>query len=174
MASNDWSLSETERRTLEQVLDALLPPAGSFPSPSQTDLIDQFILERVPASDEQQSLYPGLDVPRLKALLAHLEYAEPMTDALSRLEQEQPATFQSIWRLAVYGYYSRAETINAIQRDLAPAYHGAPLPLGYSDAMQRWDASDPLQMPRSPRGSFVASGEVKRVDLTRLEERNRS
>ena len=57
---------------------------------------------------------------------------ESLVDAAERRIQTQ---FQSIWSLAVYGYYSRAETIAAIQRDLAPAYHGAPLPLGYAGAM---------------------------------------
>ncbi len=169
MASSEWSLSDDERRTLEQVLDALLPASGSFPPPSQTDLIDQFIMARVPASDERQALYPGLDAPRLKSLLARLAHAQNVTDALAHLEREQPGMFQSIWRLAVYGYYSRAETIAAIQRDLAPAYHGAPLPLGYSAAMAPWDGGDPLQMPRSPRGSFIPTDQVKRVDVTKLD-----
>lgn len=169
MVSPDWSLSDDERSVLEQVLDALLPPTGSFPLPSQTDLIDQFIMARVPAWDERQSLYPGLDAPRLKSLLAHLAHVQNVTDALAHLEREQPEMFQSIWRLAVYGYYSRAETIAAIQRDLAPAYHGAPLPLGYSGAMAPWDAGDPLQMPRSPRGSYIPTAGVKPVAVIKLD-----
>ncbi len=168
MASPDWSLSADERRTLERVLDALLPPTGNFPLPSQTEMIDQFIMERVPASDEHQSLYPGLDAPRLKMLLEQLGSAADVTDALSHLEQEQTEAFRSIWRLAVYGYYSRPETITAIQRELAPAYHGAPLPLGYAGAMPRWDANDPLQMPRSPRGSYTPTDQVERVQVDEL------
>ncbi len=91
-----------------------------------------------------------------------------MTDALSRLEREQSEAFQSIWRLAVYGYYSQPETIAAIQSDLAPAYHGAPLPVGYADVMPRWDVNDPLQMPRSPRGSYIPTDQVERVQADEL------
>ncbi len=68
MANPDWSLSEDERRTLERVLDALLPPTGNFPLPSQTGMIDQFIMERVPAEDEDQTLYPGLDATATQAV----------------------------------------------------------------------------------------------------------
>jgi len=168
MASPTWSLSDDERHTLEAVLDALLPPSGSFPLPSQTNLIDRFILERVPASDEEANLYPGLDAPRLQALLHQLAGTADMTVALADLEREQPLTFRSLWSLAVYGYYSRPETIAAIQRDLAPAYHGAPLPHGYASAMPAWDAEDALQMPHSPRGSFLPTERVGRVDLSKL------
>lgn len=175
MASPTWSLSDDERHTLEQVLDTLLPPSGSFPLPSQTNLIDRFILERVPASDEAANLYPGLDAPRLTSLLHDLAGAADMTAALADLQREQPLTFRSLWSLAVYGYYSCPETIDAIQRDLAPDYHGAPLPLGYTGAMPPWDATDALQMPRNPRGSFVPTERVERADLSKLaDERSRN
>ncbi len=168
MASRTWSLSTQERITLERALDALLPPSGSFPVPSQTGLIDDFIMLRVPEKDDAGRLYPGLDAPRLKALLSSLQDAADMTESLTMLQQEQPEGFQQLWSLAIYGYYSRSETIAAIQRDLAPAYHGAPLPRGYVDAMPPWDASDPLQMPRSPRGSHLRTEQVRRVDTSKL------
>ena len=169
MANSEWTLSGEERSTLERVLDALLPPTGSFPIPSRTNLIDEFILKRVPEVDERGALYPGLDSTRLKALLSALAGVQDMAAALSSLQRERPAQFQSLWSLAVYGYYSRAETIEAIQRDLAPAYHGAPLPIGYAGVMAPWDAEDPLQMPRSPRGTYMPTDQVTRVDLSRLD-----
>ncbi len=175
MANSEWTLSDEERSTLERVLDALLPPTGSFPLPSQTNLIDEFILKRVPQVDDRGSLYPGIDSARLKGILSDLSDAGDLTESLSKLQREQSAQFQALWSLAVYGYYSRAETIAAIQQDLAPAYHGAPLPTGYIAAMERWDANDALQMPRSPRGAFIPTEQVKRVDLSRLDaERSRS
>jgi hypothetical protein len=170
MADSGWSLSETERATLGRALDALLPPSGSFPAPSQTGMIDAFILKRVPESDPEGRLYPALDASALRRLLAGLEGTEDMTAALSDLERTEPVAFTALWRLAVYGYYSQPETIAAIQRDLAPAYHGAPLPLGYADAMAPWDAADPLQMPREPRGSFIPTDAVRRVDAPWLRE----
>ena len=170
MADSGWSLSEDERATLGRALDALLPPTGRFPLPSQTGIIDEFILKRVPAEDAEGRLYPGIDASALTQLLVELRDVDDMTMALARLEQVAPASFKSLWRLAVYGYYAQPETIEAIQRDLAPAYHGAPLPLGYADAIGRWDASDSLQLPRNPRGTFIPTDQVKRVDAPWLSK----
>jgi hypothetical protein len=170
VANFSWSLSDDERRTLEQALDALLPPSGSFPLPSATGLIDQFILKRVPDEDAQGRLYPRIDAPALSRLLAELDDAGDMTDALSQFQRQQPKAFKALWRLAVYGYYSQPETIAAIQRDLAPAYHGAPLPLGYADAIAPWDAYDPLQLPRNPRGTYIPTDQVKRVEAPWLNQ----
>jgi hypothetical protein len=167
-----WTLTETERATLAAALDALLPPTGSFPPPSATGLIDDFILRRVPATSETGGdlPYPRIDSDGLRATVAALATLvgdlDGMPEALAAFEREQPAEFTALWRLAVYGYYSRPETIAAIQRDLAPQYHGAPLPLGYAHAMAAWDASDPLQMPANPRGHYLRTEDVRRVDLS--------
>lgn len=164
-----WTLAAEERATLAAALDALLPPddAGSFPWPSRTGLIDDFVPRRVPASGATGGHvpFPGLDSDRLRAILAEiallLRDLGDMPLALEAFEREQPAAFLALWQLAVYGYYSRPETIAAIQRDLAPAYHGAPLPLGYLHAIEPWDPTDPLQLPRTPRGSYLPTDAVR-------------
>jgi hypothetical protein len=170
---SSWALSDDERATLAAALDALLPPDGSFPAPSRTGLIDDFILRRVPAAGAVEPLpYPRVDSDGLRAILAGIAALArdhgDMTEALEEYERAQPAEFTALWRLAAYGYYSRPETIAAIQRDLAPAYHGAPLPLGYAHAIAPWDPDDPQQMPRTPRGSYTPTSEVCRVDLSAL------
>jgi hypothetical protein len=168
-AAPAWNLTEGERASLAAAIDALLPPNGSFPAPSTTGLIDDFILRRVPATTASAGSlpYPRVDSAGLRAILATLA-AQPgeMTAALTALERQQPNNFTALWRLAVFGYYSRPETIAAIQRDLAPAYHGAPLPLGYAHAIAAWDASDPLQLPTTPRGHYTRTADIRRVDLT--------
>lgn len=167
-----WNLTDDERATLAAALDALLPPSGSFPAPSTTGLIDDFIPRRVPATGTPNGIlpYPRVDSDGLRAILATLATLAgdlgEMSAALTAFETEQPAEFTALWRLAVYGYYSRPETIAAIQRDLAPAYHGAPLPLGYAHAIEPWDASDPLQMPVNPRGHYIRTEDIRRVDLS--------
>lgn len=160
-----WTLTDAERATLGAALDALLPPEGSFPPPSATGLIDDFILRRVPAPGLGPVPYPGLDADGLRAIVARLAEATDPTAALAALERDDPARFVALWRLAVYGYYSRRETIAAIARDLYPPYHGAPQPLGYADAIAPWDPADPLQNPRHRRGGYTPTGEVRRVDL---------
>jgi hypothetical protein len=173
-----WQLTERERATLAAALDALLPPQGAFPAPSATGLIDDFILRQVPPAGEQPAPYPRLSADDLRTLLHDLANASAtgesadaphaMTTALQELEAHVLARFTALWRLAVFGYYSRPEVIAAIQFDHAPAYHGAPLPLGYAHAIEPWDASDPLQFPVAPRGHYVATDDVRRVDLSGL------
>lgn len=166
-----WTLSADERRVLEAALDALLPPDGSFPIPSQTRLIDDFILIRVPAAGDAWVPFPWIDADGLKAILLELAAGmDDITSALEKLEQTAPSRFIALWRLAVYGYYSRPETLAAIQRDLGVAYHGAPLPLGYPDVLPRFDPTDPLQLPVNAVGAYIATASVARQDVTRLHE----
>ena len=158
-----WSLTGEERHTLEAVLDALLPPAGSFPAPSATRLIDDFIMHRLDAAGSLPVPYPGLTADDLKAILLRLDGGGEITSALQRLESEYPVAFRGLWALAVYGYYSRPQVIAAIQQDHAAAYHGAPLPLGYEHAIEPWNPDDPLQNPPQPRGSFIPTHAVRRL-----------
>src|SRR5689334_9124900 len=67
MVDVGWSLTDDERQTLGTALDALLPPEGSFPLPSATDLIDGFIVRRVPPAGTEPVPYPGLDADGLRA-----------------------------------------------------------------------------------------------------------
>ena len=179
-ATPAWDLTDDERATLAAALDALLPPNGSFPPPSATGLIDDFILHRVPATGTTGGSlpWPRVDSDGLRAILVTLATLArdlgEMTAALTAFEQEQPAEFTALWRLAVYGYYSRPETIAAIQHDLAPAYHGAPLPLGYAHAIAAWDDNDPLQLPMTPRGHYIPTEDVRRVDLSGITGNERS
>lgn len=165
MSQPAWTLTDGERRALGAILDALLPPEGSFPAPSQTRMIDDFILRRVPPAGAGMPLYPGLDGDSLRAIIARLAGATDPTAALADFEREAPADFLALWRLAVYGYYSRPETIAAIGRDHDTPYHGAPLPLGYADAIAPWDPDDPLQNPRHRRGAYLPTDRVRRVEL---------
>lgn len=170
MSQPAWTLTEAERGTLAAALDALLPPEGSFPAPSQTGMINDFILRRVPAPGAGRVEYPGLDGDGLRAIIARLAGGSDAAETLTALERDHPAEFLALWRLAVYGYYSRPETIGAIGRDHYPPYHGAPLPLGYAHAIEPWNADDPLQNPQHRRGAFIPTEEVRRVDLAGLPD----
>jgi hypothetical protein len=165
MSQPAWILTDAERGILAAALDALLPPEGSFPAPSQTEMIDDFILRRVPAPGATAVPYPGLDGDGLGAIIARLAEGGDATEALAELERERPEEFLALWRLAVYGYYSRPETIAAIGRDHYAPYHGAPLPLGYAHAIEPWDRDDPLQNPQHRRGAYIPTEAVRRVDL---------
>src|SRR5688572_7745612 len=105
--NEDWTLTDDERGALAAGLDALLPAEGSFPAPSATDIIEAFILARVPAAGRAWVPYPGLDEAGLRAVIAALRGQADASAALEQLEREQPELFLAFWRLAVYGYYSR-------------------------------------------------------------------
>src|SRR3954453_21966934 len=105
MSQPAWTLTDAERDTLAVALDALLPPEGSFPRPSQAGMIDDFILRRIPAPGAGAVPYPGIDGDGLRAILARLAGGGDATEALAALEQERPDEFLALWRLAVYGYY---------------------------------------------------------------------
>ena len=171
LAPPGWTLTPTEREILESALDALLPPDGSFPAPSHTGIIDDFILLHIQAAGADRVPYPALDADGLRAIMLRLsESMGDMTTALANLELESPSDFLALWRIAVYGYYSRPETIAAIQRDLGVAYHGAPLPLGYPDVLSRFDSADALQFPAIPVGSYIPTEAVTRLDAAALTE----
>ncbi len=165
-----WELSSDEYATLAAALDALLPPEGHFPAPSTCRAIEDFILVHVPPPGGGRAPYPGLDASDIRELVGRLAGHEDMTAALERLEQDDPDRFQALWALAVYGYYSRPEVTAAIQAELAPGYHGAPLPLGYAHLIAPWNPDDPLQLPRNPAGSYIPTAEVRPVDLATLRE----
>lgn len=165
-----WELTANEYATLAAVLDALLPAEGCFPAPSECRVIEDFIVVRVPPAGESPPPYPGLDADGIKAVLARLDGQDDMTVALEEFEREDPERFAALWALAVYGYYSRPEVTAAIQEELAPGYHGAPLPLGYAHIIAPWDAEDPLQMPANPAGRYIPTDEVQPVDLGRIKE----
>ncbi len=162
------SLTSTERTILELILDTLLPPDGHFPAPSETDMIDDFILKHLPASDASPP-YPGVDLAGLRLILGRISEDMNMTAALEELERDEPDRFQALWALAVFGYYSRPAVIEAIQHDLKPAYHGAPLPHGYAHVIVPGTRRYPLQMPVAPPGHYIATEDVRRVDLGKLE-----
>ncbi len=163
MDATHWTLTHAERSVLEAALDALIPAGGSFPPPSRTGIIDDFIIPRLGPAGSLPVPYPGLTTDDLKAILLRLDGGDTMTAALEQLELEYPVAFQGLWALATYGYYSRPEAIEAIQKDHAPAYHGAPLPLGYEHAIDPWNPEDPLQRPRQPRGSYIPTDAVQPI-----------
>lgn len=169
MADGVWDLTAEERRTLEDALDTLLPSEGSFPAPSECGVIDGFIRQRVVSEEVDSGAFPSINAKNLKRILGTLQGAENMTEALRELESREPARFMALWQLAVYGYYSRPDVIQAIQTDLNNEYHGAPLPHGYAHVLTPWDATHPLEMPCNPVGSYIGTDQVRPVNLSWLE-----
>lgn len=84
--------------------------------------------------------------------------------AVERFERAEPELFGQV-RMALYlGYYEQPDVIAAV-RALGFDYNDAPLPRGYP-----LDPFDPaIDAPKHGRGSYVATGAVRRVDLSGLD-----
>ena len=149
--------------SLAALLEVLLPGDALFPCASTLGL------EGLLADRLRQSIGPaGLD--ELTAALAAT--ATPFATlapaarlpVVARLEQEHPALFDLLAKTAYLSYYQAPAVQDAI-RALGFAYNPTPLPAGY--AVGRFDAE--RDRPRHGRGRFLATDEVRRVDLGGLD-----
>lgn len=84
--------------------------------------------------------------------------------AIARLESADPELFAAL-RMTVYlSYYEQPAVVDAV-RAMGHDYNDAPQPDGY--ALPPFDPDQDL--PKRPRGAFVPTAEVRRVDLTALD-----
>ena len=132
-----------------RLADVLLPGDALFPAASASGM-DALLIARL----------RGAGV--LARVLA--EVGEPSVAAVARLETAQPALFDSLRRIVFVTYYEQ-ETVVAAIRALGMPYNGAPLPAGY--APEPFDPA--IDAPRHRRGHFVATLEVRPVDLAALD-----
>ncbi len=86
---------------------------------------------------------------------------------VARLEADHPDLFGHV-RLAAYTAYYESPAVVAAVRASGIAYNDAPQPNGY--AMAPFDPANPQDAPTHRRGGYVATGAVRRVDLSTLPE----
>lgn len=137
--------------------DALLPGDGLFPAASAVGahgVMAARLRERRGASA------PGA----LAAALVARGGLEDATRAAERLETDEPRLFDTARAFLTFAYYESPPVIAAI-RSLGHVYNDAPQPEGY--AMRPFDAA--RDAPATPRGRYVATEAVTRVDLSFLD-----
>lgn len=144
---------------LQGLVDALLPGGNGFPAASATGMTgllvarllaaDATLLDRVAECLHAQGALP--------------DGTERWHDAAARLEADEPKLFEELRKYAYLTYYEQPGTIAAI-RALGLRYNDAPLPDGYP--AERFDPS--TDAPRHTRGRWIATGQIQRVDLSRL------
>ena len=150
-------------RSLAALLEVLLPGDGLFPCASTLGI------EGLVADRWIESIGPAEDKALTAALAAGgAPFATLPLDArvsvVVRLEREHPAVFDQLAKIAYLTYYQTPAVQDAI-RALGFAYNSTPLPAGY--AVGRFDAE--RDVPRHGRGRFLATNEVRRVDLGGLD-----
>jgi hypothetical protein len=84
--------------------------------------------------------------------------------AVGRLEKADPELFGIVQMTIYLSYYEQPAVVAAV-RAMGHDYNDAPQPDGY--ALPPFDPD--LDLPRRPRGAFVATAEVRRLDLTTLD-----
>jgi hypothetical protein len=82
-------------------------------------------------------------------------------EAAQRLEKEEPALFETARTYLTFAYYEAPSVVAAI-RALGNIYNDAPQPLGY--ALRPFEPG--RDAPASPRGSYIRTEDVVRVDLS--------
>jgi hypothetical protein len=104
----------------------------------------------------------GRDVPaRLAGAFLDRVKDGDLSAAAARLQAEEPALFELARTFLTFAYYETPSVIAAI-RALGHVYNDAPQPDGY--ALRPFDPAH--EAPSPPRGTYVRTEDVVRVDLT--------
>jgi hypothetical protein len=101
---------------------------------------------------------------RLAMGLSNQGILDDAVRATAALEAMDPALFDMARVALTYAYYETPAVIEAI-RGLGFPYNHAPQPDGY--IMRDFDPA--IDAPKVPRGHYVATEDVRRVDLTKLD-----
>ncbi len=159
--------SPQQAAILNAAADEIIPPGGSFPAPSEVNVVG-FIGRYVTPRDEDPIHYPFAGEDEFKAAVDGLGERFVSADSaqrveiLKRIEKENETFFSQLRNLVYFGYYSRPEATRAINKDLEAGrdYHGPPQPYGYVHLIEGWGETP---FPQG-RGGYVRTEEVQPVN----------
>lgn len=165
--------SDLQAAVIDAVADTLIPPDPQWPTASEVGLV-AFVGRYVTPSGYRNKHFPFAEEDDFTAGLDRLGRsfvdadAAGRTAAVAALEEAGDPLFEQLRALVYYGYYSRPVVTLAINRNLPAGrdYHGPPLPYGYLQTTEPWD--EDLLTQAQERGSYLATDEVVRVDLSQL------
>jgi hypothetical protein len=149
-------VTSNEDPVVHGLMNAVLPGGSLFPSAGETGM-GSLLAARLHAADAA-----------LLGRLAEAAGAMPMDAAgwhaaAKRVEATAPDLFDEFRKFAYLTYYEQPRVIAAI-RALGIRYNDSPLPDGYPA-----EPFDPARDgPRHGRGRWIATDEVRRVDLSGL------
>lgn len=148
-----------EDRAVLGLMDALLPGGAGFPSAGATGM-GGVLLARLRTAD---AALPARVAGALRARGDLPGDAAQWCEAARQLEAVEPKLFGEVRKYAYLTYYEQPAVIAAI-RSLGFRYNDSPLPDGYPGEpfVPEHDA------PRHGRGRWIATGDVKRLDLSRI------
>lgn len=151
---------------LAALVDTLLPGDDRFPAAGAIGLHGMFAdrFRRLLGPDGLEKLVAALAAAG-GPIAAQPPSARPAI--LQKLATDRPELFQAARMVAYLSYYENPDVIAAV-RSLGRRYNASPQPAGYP--MAAFDADDPRQAPTHRRGRYVATNQVRRVDLSTLPE----
>lgn len=151
----------TQAAVMTALVDTLIPGDTLFPSAAQTGVQGW-------ALDKLREHHGAEAIDTLIAALGGAAFlnadAEGRSAAVAAFEQAQPALFDFVRRAVYCGYYMNPLVVRAV-RALGFVYNDAPQPVGYE--MGVFDSAQHL--PKTPRGHYVPTDAVERVDLSQLQ-----
>ncbi len=150
----------TQAAIFTALVDALIPGDDLFPPASQTG-VQGWALDKL---REQHGTAAVDTICDALGGAAFLDMgASGGAAAVAVFEQSQPALFDFVRRAVYFGYYMSPLVVRAV-RELGFVYNDAPQPEGYD--MGAFDPAQHLQ--KTPRGHYVPTDAVERVDLSGL------
>ena len=152
--------AEKNAAEFEALVDTLIPGDGEFP-PASAVGAHGLLAERLRERHGAQALVELLRALRAAAGGALADLAgDARVDAMRRFELDEPEFFAIVRTALYYSYYQSPLVVAAI-RALGFAYNDAPQPLGY--ALEPFDPTPGKSAPAQPRGTFIATRDVRRI-----------
>jgi hypothetical protein len=166
--------TDAQAAVLNAAADTLIPPDPEWPRASEVDVVT-FVGRYVTPTGYKNKHFPFAEEDAFTTGLDRLGTAFVDADeagragAIDALEKAEDPLFEQLRALIYYGYYSRPEVTLAIRRNIPAGrdYHGPPLPYGYLGSTEDWD-EETLAAAGGGSG-FIATEDVKRVDLSQIE-----
>lgn len=153
-------MTTDENETLRALMDTLLPGGDGFPPASATGMVG-LLAARLRNAD---AALPDRLIAAVKAQGPWPSTPQTWREAVARLEAVEPKLFEELRKYTYLTYYEQPETIAAI-RALGLRYNTSPLPEGYPT--EPFEAAH--DAPRHSRGRWIATADVKPVDVSLLD-----
>jgi hypothetical protein len=148
---------------LAALVDVLVPGDDAFPPASEVG-VQAKLADRLTLMQGEGAVRALVDaLAKAGGSLARLD-RDGRIAVLAQVERERPDDFLLVRNIVYLSYYESPAVHEAI-RAMGFTYHATPLPRGYD--VGRFDAV--TDTPRHGRGAFVATDEVRRVDLSQLD-----
>lgn len=143
------------------LVDVLIPGDHLFPPAAQTG-VQSWTLDKLREYHGTTAIDTIISALGGEAFLS--ADADGRAAAVASFEQSQPVLFDFVRRAVYFGYYMNPLVVQAV-RALGFVYNDTPQPEGYDMGV-----FDPvLHLQKTPRGRYVPTDAVERVDLSGLK-----